>query len=275
MVKEKVIKFAIILFVVISILTLVIDVKANQTGSTFYLFTQALNLLVMGILTYYIYKVNKQVADISENTLKVTREQMIKSELKETDAMIGNIDEYLGYANIVKQSALPHLGYESMKSILSQIPSYQKDPIVNSSSISMIDPKLSSNVELNAEDQKKYDHIKNIFTNNIPSSIMARYKLDDLYDNMDNLKRFNREREFYRFKKNTELIRDVINILEELLDEYIFSQNEKNLILPELDCNIYGAQRIYLMGGQVEDFLINLKGLILEEQKDIIMQKTL
>lgn len=252
---------------VLVILTLVIDFEKNQTGSTYNLLVSTMNVIVMGILTYYIYKVNKRVVDISEANLEFIKLQMKNNELKESNALLGKLDLYIKHNEIVNYVTLPHLTYTTKKRILiSKRPELFEDIKTAWFEGGVIQWKQNMGGTLDEEEQKHFDYINKLFKNTLPNSVKARYKLSDVKKSFDYLTNFIDDHDYYRFKKNSEYIKDNIGIIETLIDE-IFSNNE-DLIIPNLDVNMHYAEMIHNRTESTKELLINLKGLIIEEQQN-------
>ncbi|MBK5497425.1 hypothetical protein [Peribacillus sp. TH14] len=257
-----------ILFLSIGLVTLLIDVGTGKTGSTFTLFISLVNVIVMGVLTYYIYIVNKRVVEISEGTLKITSQQMINLEMKETNHLLGKLDEYINHNDIIKKVTLLHLPISEKHNYLqfeSNNMNLDKE-YISKSDWNRVIWKTDYELTLNDKEKEMVKYIESRFNNEVPSGVKARLKLKDLKESYKYLLLFKSDVDFYRFKKNSELPKDIINILEIFMDRILVSNIDDNSIYPNLLIDRHDAKSIYLASKQINSFLENLKGLIIEEQ---------
>lgn len=266
---KKYIDVSFLFFIVFGVITLIIDFETNKTGSLFYLFISFINVLVMGILTFYIYKVNKQVADISRSSLQLTHFHMGKIKLNETNNLLGIIDEYIENTKLVRLCVLPYLTYNKKKEIIYFNFKDLKEDIDPFNFKDKIDLKRGLGIDLSIEETEKFKFVEAFFYNkHIPNSVKARYRLGDVILNLENLKRFNSDRNFYRFINNSSLPKHLINILDDAFEQVITSNKDTTKLLKDLNINMHDADIIYSLTEQIESFLENLRLIINEEQNE-------
>jgi hypothetical protein len=263
---------AIFLFIIVmTILTLVVDFEKDQTGSLFYLFISLLNVLVMGILTFFIFQVNDKVANISKDSLRLTKYQIKNIEMREMNALIGIVDDYINQNKIVSYIALPHLSYSNkqIQLINSQMTGLDKE-LLKYNLTDFIDMRISTNTPLTKEQSDKYNYVQRMFDHLVPTAVKARFTLQDIIHSFENLQKFRGDNNFYRFILNSELPKHLIDILSIPLNKIIENNQDTDKVIPDLNINTYDADQIFNFTDQINSFLINLKGLILEEQQELI-----
>lgn len=252
--------------IVIGLASFIADIENNKIESYLNTFISGLNIIVMGILAFYTFKINKKQMEISKHTLDITRRQMKRLEMNETNSLLGKLDEYINHNERILYMSLPHLSFSRKQLLLltkyNDVIDQEK---VKSDFRENIDMKINFSMELSTEEKGKFDYVERTFNNVLPNSVKARYTLNDIKKSYKFLEEFKSDKDFYRFIRNFEMPKHQIDILEIYLFE-VFDNNE-NLIIPNLKIDRTTADQIYTMSDQVNNFLVNLKGLIVEEQR--------
>ncbi|MFJ5750106.1 hypothetical protein ACIP97_16235 [Peribacillus frigoritolerans] len=265
---DKHINGFLILFLSIGLITLLIDVGTGKTGSTFTLFISLVNVIVMGVLTFYIYKVNKRVVEISEGTLKITSQQMISLEMKETNHLLGKLDEYINHNEIIKKMTLLHLPISEKRGYLlieSENEFLDRDYLKKGDWHNLF-LKLTLNHTLNENEKEMVEFVETSFNYEVPGE---RLTIKDVAESYKYILKFKSDVDFYRFKKDSEMAKDGINRLEIFLERVLVNNIDKNAIFPKLVVDRHDASQIFDATKQINKFLKILQGLIIEEQLDI------
>jgi hypothetical protein len=253
---------------IIGLTTFIVDITRGGIDSYLNSFIALMNVVVIGYLTYFIFKVNEQMANISKDNLRVTKFQIKQISMSQTNSLLGKLDEYMNSNEIIRMMTLPHLSTNEKLKILMEKGNHRLDDEIVKCINGMADMKLSMGVG-SEEEKTASKYISNIFSNTIPNSVFARYDFKDALSSYDNVKSFNSDMNFYRFKKNSELIKPAISFLELKLNE-ILKSNDKETSFSKLNINQYDANLIYGFTMQIDGFLNNLKEIITEEQNEII-----
>ncbi|PLT33921.1 hypothetical protein [Bacillus sp. V5-8f] len=261
------------ILIILGLATLIADVEKDKIESYFNSLVGLINLIVMGLLAFYTFNINKKQMEISRYTLNMTRRQMIRLEMNETNALLGKLDEYIRSNEIVQYMCMPHLSYGKKKTLLiTNRPGYFKGHELNEKiGRDRIDHKIRYRQELTEDEQELFNEVTIAHFNSLPSSATAFHTLKDAKNNFKHLKEFKTNNQFYRFMSNSQMTKEYLDKLEYFL-EIVFKQNKENddVIYPSLKMNSYDADSIYFFSQQTQDFLVNLKTLIISEQQQII-----
>lgn len=256
------------LFLSFGLITLLIDVGTGKTGSTFTLFISLVNVIVMGVLTFYIYKVNKRVVEVSEGTLKITSQQMIRLEMKETNHFLGKLDEYINHNEIIKKMTLLHLPIKEKRHYLqfeSESEFLDRDYLKKGDWANLF-VRLNLKLPLNQNEKEMVEYVETRFNNEVPGGVKARLTLKDLTESYNYVLKFKSDVDFYRFKKNSEMAKNSIDILEIFMETVLVNNIDKNVVYPNLVVDRHDANQIFIATKQINSYLKNLQGLIIEEQ---------
>lgn len=288
-----------------------IDFKRQVGDSVFYLYITALNTAVMGVLTFYIYRVNKEtvsinkdmvdinekvastndkIADITLNDSKINEKiaeltafQIITLEKRVQSRVISKTRQYIEKANLIKYMTYPYLKTSSKLFIITQ--ALKEHEILNSYGLNFIHPPKIQNLpdlpfyvdfqikngSLKEEDRKKVDYIESIFNSAIPNSVKARWKLRDALEAIEFLKAIYIDDDFYQFAETREFIVRPLELVNEIFERKI-NDLEIDKNLINLDIDIYTSEQIYIMIGQVIKNLKVIENASLTQYKDFSNQ---
>ncbi|WOV88357.1 hypothetical protein QWT69_04330 [Sporosarcina oncorhynchi] len=266
------IEAVVILLLLLLIASLGLDIQFNLVESYFNSFIGFINVVVMGILTFYIFKVNKEVADINKINLEISKKQLIYIHTNDTNALIGKLDQYLNNNNVLLLFSLPHIAYDNKREYL--LRTFDENIIVSSEiSIEELLPKqIDAEIRLKTnfnqmlidKEIERKNQIDYLFSLSIPNSVYARYKMKDVFAARDQLNLFKEDVDFYRFKNNFQIVNSLIDIVEVLLAKYNDESIDK--LVPQCKLSNGHATQIMLFTLQIKEQLKNLRYIIIEEQ---------
>ncbi|MFJ8517692.1 NADH-quinone oxidoreductase subunit J [Lysinibacillus xylanilyticus] len=273
-----------------------IDFKRQVGDSVFYLFITALNTAVMGVLTFYIYRVNKEtvsinkdmvdinkkvastndkIADITSNDSKINEKiaeltafQIITLEKRVQSRVISKSRKYIEKAELIKYMTYPYLKTRTKLFLITQ--ALREHETINSYGLDFIHPPkvqdlpslplgldfLIESGGLEVEEKKNVEYIESIFNNAIPKSVVARWKLRDALEALEYLKTIYIDDDFYQFAETREIIVRSLELVNETFERRIMDDSNLEINLINLNIDKNTSEQIYIMIAQV---VTNLK----------------
>ncbi|WHY63250.1 hypothetical protein [Cytobacillus firmus] len=268
-------KYKELIWVVMSLglAALLADVARGKIESYIVIFISIISGAVMAILTFYLYKVNKKVVELNEKQLNLNARFLVHQEKKEFDKLLGQIEVYLNNIKKIIFFTLPHISVSQKKFMLEisdkdlfgnlfVLENYFREELKTKNNIK--NPIAESLIKEETEDEK---YVKQIYYDNLPSSVKAFYKVEDIVNTFEDLMKIREEHDFLRYSEELEFIKSSMDNLEKRLKP-LLNKQDKNALLTDVDLGNLDADIIY-------SALIALRGLFMVLQGKILAEKNL
>lgn len=292
----------------IGIMLGIVDYRRKVDDSALYLYITILNTVVMSVLTYLIYRVNNKTASINEDMVEINKRvadtndkivdvsmndskvnekiaeitafQIFTLEKRLQSRIISKSRKFKEKANTVKYMTYPFLPVTNKRILI--IEAFNENEIINKHGLSFTFPidinnlpdlPIGANYQFELgifddQDMEKVELIENIFNSAMPSSIKARWKLQDYKEALEFLNSINTDDDFYQFAFTRENLVESLERVNEIFEREIQGLDFKKGILG-LNLNRHTSAQIYLNIVQVLENLEIVENAALEEYKKL------
>jgi hypothetical protein len=254
----------------IFLMVFIADVQSGSIDSYFNSIVSFANFVVISVLTYYMYKVNKKVVDLNEKQLELNTRFLVHQKNQEFNRIIGKIESYIEDAKILTYFTLPHLSVNTKYSLLltdddDLFGIFALDKTIKEELYKRKDIRGSVWESLLEEETEDEKYIKKIYESCLPNSVKAYYKVEDMIKCFKRLSTINDGRDFLEYSDTLRGIKAQIKYIEKTLNP-VFNDNETGLLITEARMDIHTAEILYKSLKALRYSLLLLRSKIINEQ---------
>ncbi|GAA0343907.1 hypothetical protein GCM10008931_38980 [Oceanobacillus oncorhynchi subsp. oncorhynchi] len=185
-------------------------------------FISLLNVFVMGVLTYFIYKVNDKAAKTNDKIAEITAVQVYNQEKRHYSKIISKTKKYIDEASVLRYMTYPYLPVTYKRRMI--IEALMENDTINKHTLTFtFAPNVKDIPEfdlftdqsnklngLNEKEKESVNYVENLFYNAMPNSIHALWTLKDAKKAFDLMQILSKDEDFYEFGDDAKIISDLL-----------------------------------------------------------------